>query len=335
MEYDIFISYSNKDKEIVHKYAQYLQDIGYKVWYDVKGLYTGAKFSEEIVTAIENSKLFIFFSSKNSNSSDWTRGEIHTAKKYNKPILPIKMDAEEYDKSIMLVLLPLQYVVINNNFQTNSCNELLLAIEKFIGLPSLRIEDNQNNDTLSYPKIRDNSKVAFIYSVVASIFFSLFMMIISGEYWMNYSLAFFTTVVSSLCCIVTAAYIVFMEVNWNERNLLQNITFINAVLFFMSYTILAFGLCFVSMDVFLLNSPSIICSSLAIYSLFMLMTKKKFGYKLLWGCAAMFTIGSYWWLREIPETPYVIAILSVIGMSTFRHILKLFHKGNSYWNRLS
>lgn len=74
--YDIFISYSNKDRHIVHKYAKFLEDYGYKVWYDVKGLYGGAKFAGEIADAIEASKLFVFFSSENSNKSEWTKGEI-------------------------------------------------------------------------------------------------------------------------------------------------------------------------------------------------------------------------------------------------------------------
>ena len=29
-KYDIFISYSNKDCQIVHKYAKFLEDYGYK-----------------------------------------------------------------------------------------------------------------------------------------------------------------------------------------------------------------------------------------------------------------------------------------------------------------
>ena len=70
--YDIFISYSNKDRQIVHKYAKFLEDYGYKVWYDVKGLYGGAKFAGVIADAIEASKLFVFFSSENSNKSEWT-----------------------------------------------------------------------------------------------------------------------------------------------------------------------------------------------------------------------------------------------------------------------
>ena len=93
--YDIFISYSNKDRQLVHKYAKFLEDYGYKVWYDVKGLYGGAKFAGEIADAIEASKLFVFFSSENSNKSEWTKGEIFLAQKYNKQILPVRIDDSE------------------------------------------------------------------------------------------------------------------------------------------------------------------------------------------------------------------------------------------------
>ena len=90
--YDIFISYSSKDCQIVHKYAKFLEDYGYKVWYDAKGLYGGVKFAVEIADAIESSKLFVFFSSENSNKSEWTKGEIFLAQKFKKKILPVRID---------------------------------------------------------------------------------------------------------------------------------------------------------------------------------------------------------------------------------------------------
>ena len=79
--------------EFLNGYApEYVEDYGYKVWYDVKGLYGGAKFAGEIADAIEASKLFVFFSSENSNKSEWTKGEIFLAQKYNKQILPVRID---------------------------------------------------------------------------------------------------------------------------------------------------------------------------------------------------------------------------------------------------
>lgn len=334
MNNDIFISYSNKDKSTVHKYAQYLERIGYRVWYDVKGLYTGVQFSEEIVTAIENSRLFIYFSSKNSNDSEWTKGEILTAQKFKKQILPVRLDAEEYDKAIMLVLLPLQYVVINNNFEEQSCKELLHAIENFIGKPLQVSKVGNEEKHLPYSTPRKNCKQALILSILASILLSLFMMMVSGEYWLNYSLAFFTTVVSSICCSAASAYIIYIEKFWNERVFSQNLLFIIATLFFLSYSVMAFGLCFVSLGVFLLNSPSIVCATLAIYSLFLLMEKKKKGLKILWISAALFSIGSYWWLGGCLEAPFIIAIASLIGMYSLKTVLKKDNNGYCYWDNL-
>lgn len=126
--YDIFISYSNKDSQIVHKYAKFLEDYGYKVWYDVKGLYGGAKFAGEIADVIEASKLFVFFSSENSNKSEWTKGEIFLAQKFGKQILPVRLDDSDYEKSVMIVLLPLHYIVCKYGVYDESLEEFRSAI---------------------------------------------------------------------------------------------------------------------------------------------------------------------------------------------------------------
>lgn len=132
LSHDIFISYSNKDRHIVHKYAAYLESLGYNVWYDCKGLHCGAEFSTTIADAIKSSKLVIFFSSENSNKSDWTKGEILLARKLNKTILPIKIDKTDYDNSIAIILLPLHYIICND-LSDESCSNLQKAVSKYIG----------------------------------------------------------------------------------------------------------------------------------------------------------------------------------------------------------
>ena len=67
MEYDIFISYSRADLEIVTSFARQLEYAGYKIWIDQTGIDKGALFKSIIVQAIENSKVFLFFSSNLSN----------------------------------------------------------------------------------------------------------------------------------------------------------------------------------------------------------------------------------------------------------------------------
>ena len=67
--YDIFISYSSRDRETVEAYVQALKDAGYKVWYDSDGLHGGDEFSKVIAQALDASRLVVFFSSEHSNKS--------------------------------------------------------------------------------------------------------------------------------------------------------------------------------------------------------------------------------------------------------------------------
>ena len=327
--YDIFISYSSKDSHIVHDYAKYLEKAGYRVWYDVKGLYTGAQFSQEIVNAIDNSKLFIFFSSENSNKSEWTKGEILTAQKFKKQILPIRIDDSDYDKSLMLILLPLQYIETSKCVDTNE--ELRRAVAKFIGEPTLTSRQTELQNTYTPRKA---GKLCITLSVIVSLFFSFFMMYISGEYWLNMSLSLFTIFISTAVCMTASLYIIKVEKNWNRRATIVNISFLVGVLFFLSYSITAFGLCFISPDVFSINSPSIVCAALAIFAISKLMSFKKIGYTLLWISAFLFSIGSYWWLNNISIT-VLLSIIACICMSAMTLILRVKYEGSSLWEKLS
>ena len=332
--YDIFISYSSKDSHVVHGYAKYLEQQGYSVWYDVKGLFVGSEFSQEIVTAIEHSKLFIFFSSENSNRSDWIKGEILTAQKFGKTILPVRIDNSEYDKSVMLVLLPLQYIECKGTkFDEGFCEEVRKAVHNYIGAPS-------SHDTMgriaepNQERSRKGGKLCMIVSSIVSLLLSFCWMLVSGEYWLNKSLAFFTVFVTAACCVPVSYCIIRFEKHWNERSTIVNIAFLVGILFFLSYSMMAFGLCFISPAIFKLNFPSIACAALVLYALNQLMCFKKRGYVLLWISALLFTVGSYWWLGHSLAFPIVLAVNACICMQAFTILLKAKHKGLSLWDRL-
>jgi hypothetical protein len=329
--YDIFISYSSKDRQIVHKYAKFLEDYGYKVWYDAKGLYGGVKFAGEIADAIESSKLFVFFSSENSNKSEWTKGEIFLAQKFKKKILPVRIDDSEYEKSVMIVLLPLQYIVCKNGVYEKSFEELKNAIHKIIGEPTKMYSSSKNNDQQK----RCWVKQSLWCSGFLSLFFAFFMMLVSGEFMFNVSLSLFSMTVTALLCFLACSYIVLLDKHWNERTMTMNILYLLGMTFFLSYSIMAFGLCYVSYDVFTLNFPSIICASFSIFALIKLMNYKKIGYLFLWICVFLFSIGSYWWLMHSVIAPITIAVVGSLCMIILTKLLKFKHNGISMWDKLS
>lgn len=62
---DVFISYSRSDSSIAEALYRYLSGQGLSVWYDRNNLIGGARFLDEIESAIENTKVFVPVFSQN------------------------------------------------------------------------------------------------------------------------------------------------------------------------------------------------------------------------------------------------------------------------------
>ena len=137
-KYDVFISYSRKDFVVngevipgnpVSAIQQVLTENHISFWFDKDGIYSGDEFIEVITEAIVSSKMLIFVSSKNSNASEWTTGEILLAKKRKKAILPVKIDDSDYNPKFELVLLAYDFVDYYESEQ-ESLAKILKAVKK-------------------------------------------------------------------------------------------------------------------------------------------------------------------------------------------------------------
>lgn len=115
--YDVFISYSRKDLEIVLQYVDFLERHGLNVWIDRKGIYSGDKFKGLITQAIIDSDMVLFFSSANSNASSWVEKEISVAVHMNKAIIPIKLDSSNYNVEFLMDLVDLDFVLYNGSVE--------------------------------------------------------------------------------------------------------------------------------------------------------------------------------------------------------------------------
>lgn len=109
-DFDIFISYSRKDTEIVATLVSSLKTLGYSVWMDTQGVHAGELFKSKIVSAIEKCQMVLFFSSKASNESKWTAQEIAIAADEGLEIIPIRLDDSEYMKSVKFDLINCNYI---------------------------------------------------------------------------------------------------------------------------------------------------------------------------------------------------------------------------------
>lgn len=110
MQYDIFISYSRRDVKLVDRFVERLEQEGFRVWIDRKGIESGDSFKTVIVTAIEESAVFVYFNSAAASASTWTKKELGVATACGKPIIPVKLDHAQYSKEAMLDLINLDFI---------------------------------------------------------------------------------------------------------------------------------------------------------------------------------------------------------------------------------
>lgn len=137
MKYDVFISYSRKDyvdnqgnvmeDSPVNRIIQFLDKKNISYWVDKEGIYSGREFVEVLANAIVDSKMVIFVSSKNSNSSIYTTGEVFEAIENKRLIIPVKIDNSQYNPKFKLLLRPLDFIDYS---KVDALSDLLRAIEK-------------------------------------------------------------------------------------------------------------------------------------------------------------------------------------------------------------
>ena len=112
IKYDVFVSYSRKDKKTVMDFCEELTKAGISFWLDKNGISNGEQFKSVIVKAIEESAVFVFCSTVNSNASDWTAKEIGIAVARGKHIIPVKFDSSPYNKSVEFDLVNIDFVFL-------------------------------------------------------------------------------------------------------------------------------------------------------------------------------------------------------------------------------
>lgn len=91
-KYDVFISYSDKDRDLVSVICNKFEEIGLRCWYAYRDIPPGEKWSGHIVGAIKASKVFLLVFSSNSNTSDEVEKEIGLGLKYCDAIIPFRIE---------------------------------------------------------------------------------------------------------------------------------------------------------------------------------------------------------------------------------------------------
>lgn len=153
MAYDIFISYSSKDKQTADKVCQVLESHNMKCWLAPRDIGVGRKYSEAIESAICNCRVFLIIFSKNSSSSPWVESELNIAFTEYKVIVPLRIDNTKLEGEMRLLLNNKQWITISPSAD-KSLNNLVIALAKYTQIQEI------DNKQASLQNICDNNSKA-------------------------------------------------------------------------------------------------------------------------------------------------------------------------------
>ena len=162
-KYDIFISYSRQDADIVKKVSEGLMSAGFSVWIDKNGIESGDAFKSVIVKAIESCNTVVFFSSHSSNESYWTTKEISVAIYDGKNIIPIKLDDSKYNSEIKFDLINLDYIDMSDPSLVDEGIQKLIRSLKNRQLPTAQAEKTANADIQNENKEKPKASLKFLF----------------------------------------------------------------------------------------------------------------------------------------------------------------------------
>ena len=92
MSHDVFISYSNLDKEVADEACAALEENGIRCWMAPRDIVPGLEWSEAITSAIEKARIFLLIFSENSNRSGQVIKEVVLANGHGLPLIPFRVE---------------------------------------------------------------------------------------------------------------------------------------------------------------------------------------------------------------------------------------------------
>jgi len=101
-EFDVFISYSSKEKAIADAVVAAHERAGIRCWYAPRDIAPGADWADSITKAIHDCSIMVLIFSKEANHSQRVIDEVNYAISQEKPLLPFRI--ESYDPTGALSL---------------------------------------------------------------------------------------------------------------------------------------------------------------------------------------------------------------------------------------
>ncbi len=130
MSAEVFVSYARSDRERVLELVERMRSAGVGVWVDEGGIHGASLWGQEIVDAIDASKVMILMISDSSITSDNVVKELSIASEDKKPILPVYLHRSEIPKSMRYQLAGIQHIEFFEGQEDEAFQSMLVSLSR-------------------------------------------------------------------------------------------------------------------------------------------------------------------------------------------------------------
>jgi len=130
MSAEVFVSYSRSDRERVVELVERMRSAGIGVWVDEGGIHGASLWGQEIVDAIDASKVMVLMISDSSITSDNVVKELSIASEEKKPILPVYLQRSQLPKSMRYQLAGIQHIEFFEGQEDEAFQSMLVSLSR-------------------------------------------------------------------------------------------------------------------------------------------------------------------------------------------------------------
>jgi len=151
MSAEVFVSYARTDRERVMELVERMRSARIGVWIDEGGIHGASLWGQEIVDAIDASKVMILMISDSSITSDNVVKELSIASEDKKPILPVYLHRSEIPKSMRYQLAGIQHIEFFEGQEDEAFQSMLVSLSR-LGVSAGETEAKQGSPPKSVPE---------------------------------------------------------------------------------------------------------------------------------------------------------------------------------------
>jgi hypothetical protein len=130
--YDVFISYSSRDKNVTDALCHFLEENTIRCWMAPRDILPGQDYAEAIVQAMSKVKIFILVYSNFSLSSQWVKKETNVAVSKEKIIIPFRIENCSFEGTAMELYLNDRHWIDAVPYPYKAFGDLAVAITSLL-----------------------------------------------------------------------------------------------------------------------------------------------------------------------------------------------------------